>query len=182
MGQTCLWLPLVFLELKRVLLVKMSRLAGHSPHWFPPWSWPIAQDSIWRSDVRGDFLATSRFTPESWRCSCSLWAAFRRVRMAFRSRFSVRFTMQLRSQDTAETRECSGGEFRVLYVSAGLCLDRLQGLPTLTAPCRQHGERHGAGHLAGWAAFDSNRNLLAKMAALSFDEADKIIRFQTNSV
>lgn len=44
------------------------------------------------------------------------------------------------------------------------------------------GARPGAGHLAGWAAFDTNRNLLTKMVALGFYEADKILRFQTNSV
>lgn len=42
------------------------------------------------------------------------------------------------------------------------------------------GARPGAGHLAGWAAFDTNRNLLTKMVALGFYEADKILRFQTN--
>lgn len=30
------------------------------------------------------------------------------------------------------------------------------------------GARPGAGHLAGWAAFDTNRNLLTKMVALGF--------------
>ena len=43
-------------------------------------------------------------------------------------------------------------------------------------------ERPGAEHLAGQAAFDTDRNLLANMVALGFHEIDKIIRFQTNSV
>lgn len=38
------------------------------------------------------------------------------------------------------------------------------------------------GETWSWAAFDTNRNLLTKMVALGFHEADKIIRFQTNSV
>ena len=61
------WLSLVFMELKTVLLARKFWSAGHSPHLFPMWLWPTPQDRVRCSDARGDFLATSRSMPESWR-------------------------------------------------------------------------------------------------------------------
>lgn len=178
-GKDGLWLPIVFLELKRVLLARMSWPAGHSPHWSPTWPWPSPQDSTRCSDILGEFLATSRSIPESWRWNCSRWVAFRSVRTAFRSRFSVRFTTQLRSHEATETRGTAVRE------RSGLSM---WGCPTDCRPTNTHSPlwtgwgRPRAGHLAGWTAFGSNRNLFTEMVALGFYEADKIIRLQTNSV
>lgn len=88
---------------------------------------------------------------------------------------------------TEITRHCRNQrvQWRGVQAAARVCwtMSRPTAGPTNThSPLQTAWERRGAGHLAGWAAFDSNRNLLAKMVALSFDEADKTIRFQTNSV
>lgn len=92
--------------------------------------------------------------------------------MAFRSLFSVRFTMQLRSQAAAEMR---GQRWGGLPAAAR---EDEQGPPV---PCGQSGETWTE-HLASWAAFGTNRNLLTKMVALGFHVADKFNGFQTNSV
>lgn len=91
--------------------------------------------------------------------------------MAFRSRFSVRFTMQLKSQEATGMRRTAVGK-EVRLQDMRMSRHQLQDPPTPAVPCGQSGGTPGAGHLAGWAAFDSNRNLLTKTEALSFYGAD----------
>lgn len=71
-------------------------------------------------------------------------------------------------------RDSSAGEVRLQRVTTA----RSTAGPTNTPSSlwTEWGETW-RGHLAGWAAFDSNRNLWIKMVALGFYEAEKIIRF-----
>lgn len=84
---------------------------------------------------------------------------------------AAQITSSCRNERTA-VRVLGGGG------ATGCSQEDEQGPPV---PCGQSGETW-TGHLAGWAAFGTNGNLLTKMVALGFHEADKSNRFQTNSV